>query len=1067
MKTLSTLLLIASINTAMADTVLVKLSSKLNPSKVKIHKGKWKKFTNHKSSYFSNLYEYKLSGKISENEISKLKSLSFVESVETLTEISSSSIKPAEINANKSKDPYFIYQWGLDFQGQKVFNELNDIENYLIPGTKSSDIGISHLDTLTTKFKRDVVVAVIDTGVDYNHPDLKNNININDVECENGEIPFEPKESNDDNIYAGDCKGWNFTGKDEMGTNQPEDYVGHGTHIAGIISATRNNETGISGVSNRIKILPIKVLSNQSEDSQALGTSDRLSKAILYAIDMKADVINLSLGWPLSFDKEHLKEAVKAAVEAGVTVVSAAGNNDHSEPIMPCAYEGVICVGSTDPDMKMSDFSNYGAHVDVLAPGNNILSTYPTASTPLFFDVNGYEIKSGTSQATPYVSALVATIKGVFPELSEDAVKAKLLSSAETPYKKKNKFSNGGIINYTKALGDTGPIVKPNFKGFNRVRVNLAEKTFKFSIDFKSYGTDFKKAKVTFSADGKIDLDQGLFNIDPTNMTVDVSGKISDLNINILQKFSLKVEYGKQSQNYSFEKRFYIEFAEIKTAKAYEILGANPKSITKMATLNQNHHYHDFPYYYTESDNKDGIIISLFTRKADKVMNVGTGLIPSAKSILSIHRVDANLDGTADILIRSLIEIDKEDGEVGEDGEKEKEQTIQYSYLTEKLRPLFSEFKEIDGKRTRKDFSHMKMKFEGVILQDLNDFAFGKVDFERFGKILIPVYLTYGNQPEADTNPNPFARLRRRVFSSKLYYYEPVIVGENVELITRTINDNKFTDKFKKKIKFRPFEQIFMVKFKKQSFEDIKNGEFSLLVSHESERKLPRNYILSISDLENREWDLKKAKGASLNLSNFVTERAYNLNSKTMLSHDMDLNIVGYEKSSRLMWEEYSLDGEAINYSSVVQDNAHDTLEFPIKTYFEDDKIFRLFLTPSRIFMDVSQNGVNKKLSFPVHVSSFLPGMLFREQHFPISYVENGKKKPALYVDSTQISSRNIYLITADEDKIIAPIKYNVNIPENCKPMNPIVLDGYKYEYSIQCFKDRGKSELIFVPLED
>jgi hypothetical protein len=1067
MKTLSALLLMVSINTAMADTVLVKLNSKLKASNVKVLKGEWKKFTNHKSAYFSNLYEYKLPGKISDSEIEKLKNLSFVESVETLTQISTSSIKPAEVNTSRSKDPYYIYQWGLDFQGQKVFNELNDIENYLIPGNKNSDIGIGHLDILTKKFKKDVVVAIIDTGVDYNHPDLKNNININSVECENGEIPYEPKESNDDNIYPGDCKGWNFTGKDELGTNQPEDYVGHGTHIAGIISATRNNNTGISGVSNRIKLLPIKVLSNQSEDSQALGTSDRLSKAILYAIAMKADVINLSLGWPLSFDKEHLKEAVKAAVEAGVTVVSAAGNNDHSEPIMPCAYDGVICVGSTDPDQKMSDFSNYGAHVDVLAPGNNILSTYPTASTPLFFDVNGYEIKSGTSQATPYVSALVATIKGVFPELSEDGVKAKLLASTQTPYNTEKKFSNGGIINFSKAMDKTGSVVKPNFKGFNRVKVNLAEQTFNFSINFKNYGTDFKKAKATFSANGQIDLDQSVFNIDSENMTAVVSGKIKDLNINILQKFSLKVEFGNKSKDYSFEKRFYIEFSEIKTAKAYDIVGANPKSITKMATLNQNHHYHEFPYYYTESDSKDGIIMSLFTRQGDKVKNIGTALVPDAKSILSIHRVDANLDGTADILIRSLIEIEKIDGEVDEDGKKETEQTIQYSYLTEKLRPLYSEVEMIDGARKRKDFSHMRLKFEGVILQDLSDFAFGKVDFGKYGKILVPVYLTYGEQPEADTNPNPFARLRRRVFSSKLYYYEPLIVNEKVELTTRTINDNKFTDKFKRKIRFKPFEQVFMVKFNKQSFNDIKNGEFSILVSHESERKLPRNYILSISDLEKRKWNVNKTKGASLNLSNFITERAFDLNSNTMLAHDSDLKLVGYEKSSRLMWEEYSLSGDRINYNSVVQENTRDTLEYPIKTYFEDDKTFRLFLTPSRIFMDVSKNGESKKLSFPVHVSSFLPGMLFREQHFPISYVENGKKKPALYVDSTQISSRNIYLITADEDKIVAPIKYNVNIPERCKAMNPVVLDGYKYEYSIQCFKKRGKSELIFVPLED
>ena len=107
-----------------------------------------------------------------------------------------------------------------------------------------------------------------------------------------------------------------------------------------------------------------------------------------------------------------------------------------------------------------------------------------------------------------------------------------------------------------------------------------------------------------------------------------------------------------------------------------------------------------------------------------------------------------------------------------------------------------------------------------------------------------------------------------------------------------------------------------------------------------------------------------------------------------------------------------------------------------------------------------------KRFSYPVHVSSFLPGMLFREQHYPITFFEDGQTLPALYVDSTQIASRNIYVVKASDKGITAPIRFNINIPEDCRALNPVIIDKYKYEYSIQCFLERGKSKIFFVPLE-
>ena len=1051
-------------NLSMAKTYVVKFKEKAEPEILKTFKGKWTLFTHYHSDYFQNLYNYEVNSTLAQNEINRLKSLSITDTIEDIITVTSSSIDPAPISTSKSKDPFYIYQWGLDFQNQKVFNEINDLENQLIKGIKTSDINAGNLDNLNAKFKKDIIVAIIDTGVDYNHPDLFNNIYTNDIECIDGKIPFDPVISHDENIYPGDCKGWDFTGKKELGSNRPEDFVGHGTHLAGIISATRNNNIGLSGFSNRIKILPIKVLTNKGESSQAIGTSDRLSKAILYAISMKADVINLSLGWPLSFDREHLKNAVLEAVKQGVTVVAAAGNNDHSEPIMPCGYQGVICVGSSDPDMKISDFSNFGAHVDVLAPGNNILSTFPTANTPLFFDFNGYEIKSGTSQSTPYVSALVASIKGVHPELSENEVKLRVFNSAKTPYISDNKFSNGSIINFKRALEKPGRILKPIFKGFNRVKVDIIDKSFNFEIKLNDFGTNIEDGIITIEKQNNVIFNKRIFKLGPTHKKINVSGKLKNLDINFLQKFTLKISYHGLTDIYKFEKRFYLDLVDSIHIKKFEIIGANPKSVTQISTLNQMHHPYDFPFYYTTTENKKGLVVSLFTKKNDKIMNIGTTILPAAKSLLSIHRVDVNNDGKADILVRSLIEVENKGDQLNESSEKST--TIMYSYLNESMNPLFFEKKVIGNKNKIINHSHMHLNFEGVILQDLKNFAFSKVDFGKYGKISIPVYTTYGAQPSSDTNPNPFSQLRRRVFSSKIYFFEPKISEKGVSLTTRTFNTNKFTDSFKKKIGFRPFEQVFVVKFMQQSFSDIKTGKFSLLISHESERKLPHNYTLKVHDLINRKWSLDEIKGQNLNLSDFITERAYDLTKKSQYEHDVTLQIIGYEKSSSLMWEEYTIKENRLNALSIVQKNIFDPLEFPIKTYISGEKTFRFYLTPSRIYLEQRDAENKKTFTFPVHVSSFLPGVLFREQHYPISLFASGENKPAIYVDSTQISSRNIYLITTDEEKMYAPVRFNFNIPENCKALNPVVIDAYKYEYSIQCFNTNGTSEIIYVPLE-
>jgi len=171
----------------------------------------------------------------------------------------------------------------------------------------------------------------------------------------------------------------------------------------------------------------------------------RVAKAIYYAVDRKVDVINLSLGWPKSIDTHYVRKAFQYAFDHGVSIVAAAGNNDSQYPIFPCAYKAVICVGSHSIDNKISAFSNYGGHVDVAAAGDNILSTYPGTMQQRFFPSNGYEIKNGTSFASPVISAYVAILKTIDNSLSQKDILGYLHLASE-PLKKSHRYLLGEYL---------------------------------------------------------------------------------------------------------------------------------------------------------------------------------------------------------------------------------------------------------------------------------------------------------------------------------------------------------------------------------------------------------------------------------------------------------------------------------------------------------------------------------------------------------------------------------------------------------------------------------------------
>jgi subtilisin family serine protease len=235
-----------------------------------------------------------------------------------------------------------------------------------------------------------IVVAIVDSGVDLDHPELQSLLVAGQDLVDLGPNPSAPP-------------GWVFEG-DFMGIdNDPQDEVGHGTHVAGTVACTSNDSRGVAGVTWNCRLQPVRVLARARRLSDnrisGFGSAADIAAGIRWAADHGARIINLSLGGPTDTTVE--RNAVAYAVGKGVLVVAAMGNENSNAPSYPAAYPDVVAVGAVQATNQRAPFSNMGPHIDVAAPGVNIWSTY--------WD-NTYAQLNGTSMASPHVAGVAALI---------------------------------------------------------------------------------------------------------------------------------------------------------------------------------------------------------------------------------------------------------------------------------------------------------------------------------------------------------------------------------------------------------------------------------------------------------------------------------------------------------------------------------------------------------------------------------------------------------------------------------------------------------------------------------
>ena len=275
-------------------------------------------------------------------------------------------------------------------------------------------------------------VAVLDTGVQIDHPDLKANLWENTKDPANG--------IDDDHNGVIDDR---FGGDLVTGKGSGDDHHGHGTHVAGIIGARGNNDRGIAGLCWSANIIAVRVL-----DSDGNGTWSREIAGIDYAIAAVAKVINCSFGGPTG--SEIVRDAIERARKKGVLLVAAAGNdgtNDDAHPVFPAAYpdSNILSVAATDSKDKLASFSNYGdATVDLAAPGDRIASTFWHSE---------YAYMSGTSMAAPYVAAAAAMLFKQHSSWSAGDVSSRLRKKGDALKALKGKTTSGRRLNIASALG--------------------------------------------------------------------------------------------------------------------------------------------------------------------------------------------------------------------------------------------------------------------------------------------------------------------------------------------------------------------------------------------------------------------------------------------------------------------------------------------------------------------------------------------------------------------------------------------------------------------------------------
>ncbi len=998
-----------------------------------------------------------------------------VNMVEGITQVQALSIEPSDsLERHYVNDQLFRYQWGMVSQGQRVRRDKDDI-NYVMlqdPAAASSattpdwlNILGEHAQNLPPEVlvqllsqntstnvvarsdvnyvgfleaikgretARDIVVAVIDSGVDVGHPDLKNVILRNPQECnEDGSINYETRDDLDGNDVPGDCIGWNFTvHKNDPRAKLPSDSLGHGTHVAGIIAAQADNATGVSGFGHNIKILPIKVLNEDETSAEArqIALTDRIARGILYAIKRQADVINLSLGWLRQADTNYLREAVNAALARGIPVIAAAGNNGARARLFPCSYPGVICVGATRIDGAIADFSNHGGSVDILAPGDSILSTWPVTRIPMVFSVHGYEIQSGTSQATPFVSALAAQLRAYHPEARLNEIQARLMLGANEDILKANpKLALSGRTDMAKSLlVEEQSVVRPMFKSLDEISYKLADRRFRFPLPIMNYWRESGEVKVHVAmTSAAVRLARQDFTIEQIaqgrSVILPIEGELSDLSLDHAVAIEVTIDLNGQKKTYHHSVNFVrllIDDPEVDERLVEFKDGVKPLALvqegkisTLITTIESFYGTSDNEWFLRRND-EAGVELTFFSPSQDKIVEGATFMLNGAKRLLGLLKMDFNRDGLDDRLIRSTV-VDAEGNE----------NAIVYSFRAQDGSNLFGEYSD--------------WKFVPDVAVANDTLAFVSGELPGVGTVPVPIFVAQGTLPEAQ-QPTGFFDTRDEATRNRIYALVPKIVNGKVELTTVALDTLDMMKQWREKLQLPWNEPLKILTILAPSVQEHRDGTIRVLINggHASRRLDAVIKISSPTSIEVEAVDLK-----GIRPENQTPVRVANLDEERFSRHERT-GFVGFYDGKRARMSVVGSEMSSLPYS--LKDE-FDYYSGHVASFVAKGQLTSVYTSSNRLVMINNQNGIEQVLERPLERFDFIPGEIFNELFYPIArQSEDGSLIPSLYVNASDIHSNSVHIIEARDGGFVASMEQSLLLPPNCKALNPIILPGEK-----------------------
>lgn len=990
---------------------------------------KVEKFYPTQHEYFSKLFV--VSGNATLEEVTKIPGVLVAEES---FEISKLSLVPADGSHRLVQDELFPYQWALMNRGQTYLREKDDIHNLPMKGITGKDIGFENL--LPKISDKRTIVAVLDSGVDLEHPELKGNLWKNTGECGK-----DPKVDNDGNKLTGDCYGWNFTEAiDSDEAKNPQDNDGHGTHVAGIIAASMNGD-GIVGVLPNAIIMPIKVMKDSNSKSD-VPSSEAFARGILYAVDNGAQVINMSLGWPRSLETKFLREAVYYALGQGVVIVAAAGNNNSSEPLFPCAYEGVVCVAASTLNGEFAGFSNYGGHVDTVAPGEAILSLHPSEFEPEYFSVPGFEVRSGTSQAAPYVAGLVATLFAENPTMKIDEVFARFygLEKAKDP----RKYVLGGEATYPGLSKKVdGPVVRPVLKRVRQITLKgsdsrivvpvrnfgLLSGEFEVSVESLSKALTIKTGPQLVGA-----LEQG------TGKEIPFEVSVNDLNMESNIRLQISIKEGESVRTYINEipvvrnitserdfKKIKFAFAD----KPVPVGGVKNGEISSFLTTVESHGNTLKHEMYTRRILKDGdkrkLEIALFTRTGDKIQQASKMIfVENALNLVNFIRVDMDLDGVEDYLVQTLCE-------------KDSKKFFVFSFYNTNMGPVWKNFQDVV----------LEVNF---YLASMNELTFVRMENPTLGKMLVPAFFTEGQLSKEDQVVSSWDRYDTDK-KKRLYYLE---VTKELGLKIRAMNTNVWEDSVKKELKTSWYETVEVEQLLPASEEDVREGSLRTLVTVGvgTKRKI---YIYTFGTK-------KVTHGPAIPQLVLQTEEVDPLlevsPSGLKVNGDVFFNIYDRERSKIVTTSKEAQEGQYVyRHNSETDLIAGHLATFSIGTK-------KISILQSREELISITRGQDEKISKRAKLRySFLTTKLLSEMYHPVVYERGGILAPALYVDSTAVTGNRISLYEEQNGELVSSIRNSIAVPANCRAMNPMfseVVSAHEFvflcletgnEWAIRTFK--------------